>query len=139
MGDLEFSCGAFGRAAMTALTDQGLGFGRDDVCGMALAAAKAMTVKALAGEANCTQIFKLRTWYCVLSHLATTGRFFLRCWVACGVVSTTIVHESDCKGFLCLYKPIRFVSQLNKARRAGRRTGWMRVYLAARYRHLGNL
>jgi hypothetical protein len=44
MGDLEFSCGAFGRAAMTALTDQGLGFGRDDVCDMALAAAKAMTV-----------------------------------------------------------------------------------------------
>ena len=58
MGDLEFSCGAFGRAAMTALTDQGLGFGRDDVCDLALAAAKAMTIKVLAGEANCTQIFK---------------------------------------------------------------------------------
>jgi hypothetical protein len=77
MGDLEFSCGALGRAAMTALTDQGLGFGRGDVCSMALAAAKAMTAKALAGEANCARIFKLRTWYCVLSHLATTGDFCL--------------------------------------------------------------
>lgn len=61
MGDLEFSCGALGRAAMTALTDQGLGFGTDDVCGMALAAATAMAVKALAGEGNCTREFKLCT------------------------------------------------------------------------------
>jgi hypothetical protein len=53
MGDLEFSCGALGRAAMTALTDQGLGLGTDDVCDMALAAAMAMTVKTLVGEGNC--------------------------------------------------------------------------------------
>lgn len=128
MGDLEFSCGAFGRAAMTALTDQGLGFGRDDVCDLALAAAKAMTVKALAGEVNCTQIFKLRTWHCVLSHLATTGDFSIRCWIAYGVVSTTIVHESDCKGGFVFVQQVRFASQLNKARRAGRKAGWIRVY-----------
>jgi hypothetical protein len=71
MGDLEFSCGALGRAAMTALTDQGLGFGTDDVCDMALTADTAMTVKTLVGEGNCTGKFKLRTWYCILSHLDT--------------------------------------------------------------------
>src|SRR5947199_3122208 len=71
MGDLEFSCGALGRAAMTALTDHGLGFGTDDMCDMALAAATAMTVKTLAGEGNRPGKFKLRTWYCILSHLDT--------------------------------------------------------------------
>jgi hypothetical protein len=67
MGDLEFSCGALGRAAMTALTDQGLGLGTDDVCDMALAAATAMTVKTLAGEGNCTWEFQIA--YLVLYSL----------------------------------------------------------------------
>jgi hypothetical protein len=117
MGDLEFSCGALGRAAMTALTDQGLGFGRGDVCGMALAAAKAMTVKALAGEANCTRRFKLRTLYGVLSHLLPLATFV---YVA-GSSVATLFRESDCRGILCLPKQIQLASQLNKARRAGQK------------------
>ena len=70
MGDLEFSCGGLGRAAMTALTDQGLGFGREDVCDMALAAAKAVMEEPLASGGQHRQQSKMSTWYCAVPHLA---------------------------------------------------------------------
>ena len=47
---------------MTALTDQGLGLGTDDVCDMALAAATAMTVKTLVGK-------EIVTWEIQIAYL----------------------------------------------------------------------
>src|SRR5271170_3350710 len=41
IGELECSCGASGRAEMTARTDHGFGLEREDVCDMALAVARA--------------------------------------------------------------------------------------------------
>lgn len=60
MGELECSCGGLARPARTARTDHGLGLGRDEECGIAIAAARARENRLVSFSVEKRR--KLRTW-----------------------------------------------------------------------------
>src|SRR5256885_14857895 len=95
IGDFECSCGGSGRAAMTALTDHGFGFGRDDVYAMDLAAVRADMKTASAQEV------KRQTVSSTVAHSVggTQARFiFLR---VTDVLHTLVSSKLALRRLLC--------------------------------------